>query len=203
MTTDLHNLCRTLLSQWLETSAAPDAPVEGVTPEFGEALDVQPQAFTFDACFHQTPTPEWAWRSIEFSDIFDGQFFFYLPETWSVVAQAAQTAAFGVDGAARLALQLGRLSDWRPFARNWLDASRIIGFAYYPLHRPHYHHWLVVTGADEGRPRQVYAVYSSGDWLVATQGDAPTAADLNVNLTALINSNPWYGWIRAAKAQSA
>lgn len=91
---------------------------------------------------------------------------------------------------------------WQPRARSIREQNQVVAFAYYPLWRPHYHQWVFVT-AGAAAEVTAYGVYSSDDWLVVVEGDMPDRAppSLDDQLTALINSNPWYGWIQAAKAQ--
>ena len=68
--------------------------------------------------------------------------------------------------------------------------------------RPHYHQWVFVTEAAGAVPVCTGA-YSAGDWMVVVQGEAEGPDALRQQLTALVNSNPWQGWITAARTQTA
>ena len=205
MPSQLHTLFQPLFGSWLQSGAAPAAAMEGVTPEFtGWLNDTRPDAFTFDALHHSTPSPGWAWQAIEFSDLFDGQFYFYLPADWSAMQRGPARAVLGAGPARRQSICLLPSADWQPQAGEVLANRRVTAFAYYPLWRPYYHQWVFVT-AGEAAEVTVHGVYSAGDWLVVVAGTVPGGApsDLKEQLSALVNSNPWYGWIQAAKAQSA
>lgn len=201
MTTTIHNLVQTLLSQWLESDATPESPIEGVAPEFANSLAIRPEEFTFDSLFHNAEMPDWMWKAIEFNEVFDGQFFFYLPTAWSKTRQEKLNVIFGDTTATRQSILLTKKSFWQPHIINFLQEARVVAFAYYPLHTPHYHQWVFVTEDNDAGSMWTFGVYSSGDYLVIVKGDAPTISDLNHQLTSLINSNPWYGWIESAKVQ--
>lgn len=205
MPTQLHDLFQSLFLSWLHSGAAPGAAVEGVTPEFtGRLGDTQPDTFTFDVLLHATRSLGWVWQAIEFGDIFDGQFFLYVPADWSDLQHGPAQAVLGADQARRQSVRLLPRANWQPPAAALLADRRVTAFAYYPLWRPYYHQWVFVT-AGEAAEVTAHGVYSSGDWLVVVEGEVPDGVpdSLNEHLTALVNSNPWYGWIQAAQAQQA
>lgn len=202
MTTSLQNLFQALFLHWLQSETAPGDPIEGVTPEFAAWRGTQPDAFSFDSLIHRSQLPGWAWQTVEFSDIFDGQFFFYLPGCWSATQLAQASAAFDDAGTRQQSVTLLLRTSWQPQANAILEHDRVVAFAYYPLLRPHYHQWLFVTTSG-GVEVKAYGVFSAGDWLIVVEGAVPDGAHpaLDNQLAALVNSNPWYGWIEAARAQ--
>ncbi|RUR72448.1 hypothetical protein DSM107007_57290 [Nostoc sp. PCC 7120 = FACHB-418] len=201
MTTAINNLFHPIFSQWLESGLAPESAIEGVAPEFASLLQVQAEEFTFDSLFHNAQMPDWTWNAIEFNEVFDGQFFFYLPTIWAESRQQGLNVAFGDTTSIRQSILLTKKSLWQTGISEFLQGVRVIAFAYYPLHKPNYNQWVVVTKDNETGAMWTFAVYSSGDYLVAVKADAATTFELNQQLTSLINSNPWYGWIESAKKQ--
>ena len=190
MGTSIHDLFQQLITQWLESGRVPDAPMEGVDPEFARLQSVHPEEFTFDSLLHQTDAPDWAWKRIEFSDHFEAPFFFYLPIAWSEVRKEGSTALVGDAARPRQQLCLGQKSSWHEWISTLLEGARVVAFAYYPLHAPEYHQWIFVTAATDERPIGTFAAYDAGDWLVTVQGEASTPSELTCQLLALINSSP-------------
>lgn len=201
MTSSLHALFQTLFFGWLDTQVAPDAPVEGVTPDFAALLATEPASFSFDTLVHREPLPGWTWRAIEFGDIFDGRFFFYVPLAWSTLEQQGPWAWLSEGGARLQSIVVVHWSHWGPHVRGLVEQGRVLAFAYYPLYRPSYHQWIFALAGEDGPGATLHAAFSAGDWLVAVEGAAADGPEVARQLTALVNSNPWYGWIEAAKAQ--
>ncbi|BCL39716.1 hypothetical protein [Nostoc sp. MS1] len=201
MTTTINNLFHPIFLQWLESGITPESAIEGVAPEFANLLQVQAEQFTFDSLFHNDQMPDWAWNVIEFNEVFDGQFFFYLPITWSESRQQGLNVVFGDTKSIRQSIFLTKKSLWQPSISKFLQGVKVVAFAYYPLHKPNYDQWVFVTEDNETGTMWTFAVYSSGDYLVAVKADAPTTSELNQQLTSVINSNPWYGWIESATKQ--
>lgn len=203
MPNQLQPLFEKLIFQWLTTEAAPEAPVEGVTPGLAAKLGGEPRAITFDAFLHPEAQPGWRWLGLAFDAVFDGQFYFYAPEAWvEGERQGQQIATLAEPPMARQKIILSPKPFWREHLQGVLAAATVTGFAYYPRHRPHYHQWVFVTEADGAAPVCTGA-YSAGDWVVVVQGEAAGPDALRQQLTALVNSNPWHGWIAAARAQTA
>lgn len=202
-TSSLQNIFQPIFLRWLDEGLAPDAAVEGVTPVFAKRLGQPPADFTLEALFHTEWQPDWAWAAIDFNEIFGGQFYFYWPTTWSAFEQNTTTAAVGESGVLQQDIFLVQLHHWQPRIRKRLERQQILAFAYYPLFRPHYHQWLIVLSAEEANVFEISAAFASGEWLVVIESQAATAAELMRQLTALINANPWHGWIQAAKAQQS
>ncbi len=205
MKTSLHTLCQRIFCQWLDDDVAPDAPIEGITPEFATRMAVQPDLFSFDDLIQPTPESGWQWVAVEFDQVFDGQFFFYLPAGWSRQDALGTRVIVGeAERDRQLAYPILK-SLWADQMRTVFERDHVLGFAYYPLFRPHYHQWVMViaTEAEDTMtdPLTVYAVFSAGDWVVVVEATAATAMELRDQLVAGINSNPWQGWLQAAKAQ--
>jgi hypothetical protein len=201
MPSSLHNLFHTLLAGWLETGTAPDAPVEGVTLAFAGMLGAQPSEFTFDAHLHRAQEPGWAWRAITFGDIFEGAFSFYLPQEWSDVAQEGAWAWLSEGGVQQQAIVVVHESFWQPHVRGLVEQGEVLAFAYYPLLRPSYHQWVFALADESGQGATTYAAFSAGEWIVAVQAAAASGPALARQLTSLVNTSPWHGWIQAASAQ--
>jgi hypothetical protein len=203
MPSSLHTLFQSIFLAWLQSNTAPDAPIEGATPELTDWLGTQPKDFTFDAYQQLAEEPEWGWQAIEFSDMFDGQFFFYVPTAWAASMHSQVSATFeDAHAAPQQAISLVSVSTWQAQAHELLTQQRVVAFTYYPLFQPYYHQWVFVTAGDASSV-QTYGVFSSGDWLIVAEGSAPQgdAQALSHQLTVLVNSNPWYGWLQAAKRQ--
>lgn len=203
MPTSLHTVFQSIFLAWLQSHTAPDAPIEGATPELTHLLGTEPKDFTFDAYQHLAEESDWRWQTIEFSDMFDGQFFFYVPTAWSAAPRSQVSATFeDAHATPQQTISLVSISAWYAQAQALIDQKRVLAFTYYPLLPPYYHHWVFVT-AEGPTDVQAYGVFSAGDWLIVVEGQAPQgdAQTINYQLTALVNSNPWYGWLQAAKRQ--
>jgi hypothetical protein len=201
MPSSLHTLFESLLVSWLDTGAAPDAAVEGVTPEFAALLGTQPADFTFDDLAHAAPAPEWTWLSLEIPQYFDGPFAFYVPRAWAELSQESAWAWLHEGGEQRQSIVLLDELFWKPYARAIVERGRVLAFSYASLLRPSYHQWIFVLAHDASGGAVAHAAYSAGEWFVSVEGAPASGAALRTQLTALVNSNPWYGWIDAARAQ--
>ncbi len=205
MKTSLHTLYQPIFCQWLEDDLAPDAPIEGITPEFALRMLVQSDLFTFDELIQSEPEVGWEWVGVAFDQVFDGQFFFYIPSEWTRQEAMGTRVVLGEKERDRQLVYPILKSLWADQIQTVLDRDHVLGFAYYPLFRPHYHQWVMVIGTEAEDtltdPLTVYAIFSSGDWVVVAEATAATATELRDQLVTVINSNPWYGWLEAAKAQ--
>ena len=201
MSDSVHDLFQTVASQWLATGTGPNAALEAAAPEFGQLMAAKLEDFSFDYFFHSWHVPGWGWRCIEFRDVFDGRFFFYLPAAWSQILQSGTRALIRDVTSRKQSVQLLQKAVWQQQLDDLLSHRRALAFAYFPLHRPQFHQWLLITRGGSLEPVGVHAVFSAGDWLVVAEGEGSSAASLHVQLTSLINSNPWQGWIHAARTQ--
>lgn len=171
-----------------------------MTPEFAALLGAQPADFTFDELAHAAPAPDWAWRTLEFPR-YDGPFAFYVPRAWNELSQKSAWAWLHEGGAQRQSIMLIDEELWKPYVRRMVASGRVLAFSYTALLRPIYHQWIFVLAHDESGGAVAHAAYSAGEWSVSIEGAPASGAELRRHLTALVNSNPWYGWIDAARAQ--
>jgi len=201
MTNSIHHLFKDLLTQWLESGVVPRSSMEGIAPEFAQRMAIQPEEPLFDSLLHMSEVLGWKCQPVEFNDMFDGPLFFYVPTTWSEIRQNGPAATFGDTATTQQSLFLIQKSQWQPRMSRFFEESSVVAFAYNLLYPPHYYQWIFVVGTEETTPMWTFAAYSAGDWLVVVKGNASSASTLKEQLTSLINSNPWYGWIEAAKVQ--
>jgi hypothetical protein len=197
----LQNAFETVFFGWLENGHRPPAEaLEGITPVFGYLAGKLSAEFTFEAYFHTEPQAGWAWAATEFNEIFDGRFYFYWPSTWAVTEQKTAMAVTAEEGEPRQNIFLAQRHHWQPRIHEHLAQQQLLAFAYMPMLWPNYSHWLMVLSTKQPNTVAITSAFSSGEWLVVIESLAASADELNQQLTARLNSNPWYGWIQAAKA---
>lgn len=197
----LQNAFEAVFFSWLENGQTPPAEaLEGITPAFGYLAGKLPAEFTFDAYFHAEPQAGWVWVAIEFNEIFDGRFYLYWPSAWAVTEQQTALAVAAEEGEPRQNIFLAQRHHWQPRIREHLAKQQLLAFAYSPMLWPNYSHWLMVLSTKQPNTVAITSAFSSGEWLVVIEGLVTSADELNQQLTARLNSNPWYGWIQAAIA---
>lgn len=202
MSSSIHDLFQRLLTGWFASGTVPASPIEGATPEFTNILQVDEKGFSFDSFIGRANPAEWTWKFVEFRQVFDGQFAFYVPASWALARQTGNGVLFAHGTQPQQSILLAQKAAYRPQFVQLLGTSHVLAFAYYPLLRPHFHQWLVVSrNAVPGQVRAT-AIFPASDWLVVVEGTASGEGGLKDQLTALVNSNPWHGWIQAAKRQS-
>lgn len=199
MSNALSSIFPPVFRSWLEMGQAPEASSEGVSPEFTGWLGGSPTTITFDQ-FKTLPESGWGWRSIDFPEIFDGLFYFYLPVSWNNVALERAGGKFG--DAQQFYIQLFLIPGeyYQAEAARILEAERLVAFMHRPQLQPSYHQWVYVT-CDPDDIVSVHSIYSAGEWYVAAKGQTHKSqkATLSDLLTFAVLSNPWSGWLEAAK----
>jgi hypothetical protein len=201
MPSSIHALFQTLISDWLARGRAPTSAMEGIAPGLARFLNTTPEEFSFDSLFQGGGEAGWEWKAVRFPEMFDGPFMMRLPAAWSDIRQKGADASVRDAVAARQSLHLVSKERWRSSMSSFLEGGDITGFAFYPLHPPYYLQWLFVVGDGSSGPAWAWSAYSAGDSILLVKGDAVDGPELKVHLASLVNSNPWHGWIEAARAQ--
>lgn len=179
----------------------PTTPIEAASPAFTNLLGQQPADFTFDAYQHSEPHADWALASVAFNEIFDGRFYFYWPSQWAVTEQKMAMAEVADSEGHQQNIFLAQRHHWQPRIREHLTHQKLLAFTYTPLLWPNYVHWVIVLSTNRPNTVALATAFSSGEWLVVLESVAASAEEIKRQLTVHLNSNPWYGWIQAAKAQ--
>lgn len=159
----------------------------------------QPAEFTFDSLFQDNEVNGWTWRTFAFDELFEGDFFLYLPDSWADVRQRKNAANVLEGTTIRQSLLVLDKLNWSKSLNEFLEESNIIGFAYYPLYKPSYDQWIVCTQDEASGVDWIYGIYSAGDWVFIIKADAKDQQTFEKQLIAILNSNPWYGWLENAK----
>lgn len=184
---------------WQSNPSKLTEPLEGASITMAKRFGKQPAEFTFDSLFQDNEVSGWTWRTFAFDELFEGDFFLFLPEAWADVRQR-KNAANVLEGAEiRQSLLVLDKLNWSKSLNEFLEDSNIIGFAYYPLYKPSYDQWVICTQEEASGVDWLYGIYSAGDWVFIIKADAKDQQMFELQLTSLLNSNPWYGWLENAK----
>lgn len=197
----LQSVFPSIFQSWLETGNAPETSSEGVSSEFAGWLEEKPENVSFES-FKAPAEAIWGWRSIDFPEIFDGLFYFYLPAAWNNVELERSAGKIGDAQQFYVQLYLIPGTYYQAEAARILTVERLLAYMHTPQLQPSYQQWLYIT-CDTQEVISVHSIYSAGEWLVAAKGqthqrDIDTLKDL---ITSAVLSNPWYGWLDAAKKQ--
>ena len=187
---------------WSEDPAQLREAVEGINPALAQRFGKKAKTFSFDNYFHDDEVTDWLWRTCEFDEIFQGNFFLYLPKAWAEIRQRKNAANVLEGQMIRQSLLILDKEHWLQSLPEFLEESRIEGFAYYPLFKPDYDQWLICTRDETTDKDWLYGFYCAGDWVFITKADAKGNDVLETQLISLLNSNPWYGWLNHAKEQA-
>lgn len=175
--------------------------VEAISPILANVFSVKPKQFTFDKYFHTERVQGWEWNKIIFADIFEGFFSFYFPTQWKDINCEKSAATVSENNVIHQSIFLMEKKKWALRLKGFFEKNSIIGFAYEPLFLPGYIQWLFITQQPGTSESWIWGVFSSGEWVVIVKGDASDKEMLEIQITSILNSNPWYGWIEAAKKQ--
>ncbi len=185
-----------LVEDWVFRNITPDKAVEACTPAFTHRLGIEPSEFSFERYIHSSETPEWCLRTLDFPETLEGSFYLYVPANWSKSTQLKDMCQLNDGDVTRQSIFLTERNAWAQSLQQFYGQGEICAFAYYPVMPPHYHQWLVCM--QSAGLIWNFAFYSGGPWLLITKGDANGRNSLETQLTSLINSRPWYAWIKNA-----
>jgi hypothetical protein len=189
------------LLKWLD-SAEPDLPAqESCTSEFAALLGYEPRDFTFDLFFLPEVEKNWEWRHIVFPVFSRGFFCFCVPRAWNVTNQMEYLANIGTEEKVHQTIFLMNTARWDENMREFVKKENVVGFAYYPLFRNTYHKWLFAVF--KNGVYWLWHVSGTKEYVVLQKADGNDRESLTVQLISLLNSNPWLGWIEAAKKEYA
>lgn len=208
MTSSIHNLFSELILPWAQSGAAPAQGMDGTTPEFLAWLEMEAdeQGSPFDV-LARVEKSQWHWCEVRF-DGFDGPFFFYAPRLWMRVEHHGRQALLGRPKMAGHPLHrcqsifLMPRADWAPALSRLLESHRVTAFYFEPL-APGYCQWLFATAPKAKNPPFLWSAWGAGDTVVVSQGEAWTPEQGRQQISSMLLSSPWQGWIEAGRAQPA
>ncbi len=199
----VHELFAKLINEWSVGDPSGESAIQSASPAFIERADSVSEEFTFDAYFHTGPVDGWSWKALEFSEAFQGAFTVYLPDKWADVRIHRTTANVLEGDKIRQSIFILDKASWVQTLPSFLEEFEVESFAHYCLLPPAFDQWIFTTRDKTREVDWLYAIYSAGDWLFVTKADANTPSLLFDQLTSILNSNPWFGWIQEAKKQAA
>lgn len=182
-----------LLRDWVVNNRFPETTVEACTPSLANKLGTTSESFTFDNYIHSSQTPDWSLRPLDFTRDVGGTLYLYLPTVWADMTKLANATQILSGGLPRQTLYLMDKPEWTDSLDKFFKQGEIGAFAYYLIQPPDFHQWICCM-EDKGRV-WVFAFYSAPGKLLITKADAGDKESLELQLTSLINSNPWYGFV--------
>lgn len=198
----VHQLFSELILEWCNPESAPQATIQAACPAFAERAGMSYDDFTFDAFFHSGDNEGWSWRALEFSEVFAGAFTIYLPDRWSDVRIHRTTANVLEGDKIRQSIFVLDKASWVETLPSFLTEFEVEAFVHYLLLSPGYDQWVFSTRDKNRDIDWLYAVFSASDWLFVIKADAAERELLLTQLTSILNSNPWFGWIEQARKQA-
>lgn len=194
--TTVHTYFQQIFKDWVENGRFPDSTVEACTPTLAQKLGVPSEKFTFDNFVHSSQTPEWNLKPIDFGVQLEGSLYIYLPATWTGLEKLGNAVQVADGSFIRQTIYLLDKKKWQENLSDFFGQGEVSAFVYYLIQAPAYHQWICCVEQDQRV--WVYAFYSSEDKVLVTKADASDKGLLEIQLTSLINSNPWYGFVKPA-----
>ncbi|MBX9938903.1 MAG: hypothetical protein K2Y32_06595 [Candidatus Obscuribacterales bacterium] len=194
------NYFQQILRDWVVNGKFPETTVEACSPSLATKLGASTETFTFDNYIHSSQTPEWSLRPLDFGPDLGGTLYIYLPTTWAQLNKLDNATQVLSGGLPRQTLYLMDKPDWSKTLEQFLSQGEISAFVYYLIQPPEFHQWICCM--ESGNRVWVFGFYTAPGKLLITKADATDKASLELQLTSLINSNPWYGFISTASSTS-
>ena len=198
----IRSFAEDLASQWLREGIVPDDAVEASTPELRELLGVGLE-LSFDDFQHKDYVrPDWGFSQFTTSE-FPAPFELYLPVTWRIrPSEEEEGVGTVVDhaGERRQVMQVAQPPQYEHAIDGALYSGDLLAFEVGRDYGP-FIHWRFVARSSAGY--DVWSIFSGGERALVTLGEASDVEMLKVQLTASVNSIPWYHWIEAQKASDA
>jgi len=192
--TTVHSYFQQILRDWVENGRFPDTTVEACAPSLAMKLGMAQDKFTFDNFIHSSQTPDWCLRPLDYGNTLKGTLYLYLPTHWSDF-QKVDNATQVTDGnAIRQTIYLLDKAEWQKNLPDFFRQGDVSGFVYYLISAPDFHQWICCV--EEPTKVWLFAFYTAEDKILITKADANDQSSLELQLTSLINSNPWYGFVR-------
>ncbi|MBN2517567.1 MAG: hypothetical protein JXB14_01855 [Candidatus Altiarchaeota archaeon] len=196
----IHKIFSDWIIPWARNEKTPDIPFEGCIPEFTRVFGLTTEEFSYDSFIVQNqPQEGWTLGKIEFPEYFDGWFSFYLPKEWGKITREGSHAVVGTNERIYQSIFLMKTGSWAESMKDFLEKNEVISFAYYPLWRDKYQQWLFVTHPEKDGAFWLWHVNGTRDYIILQKGDASDKPTLVMQLTSLLNSLPWWGWIEAGR----
>ncbi|MBU6450851.1 MAG: hypothetical protein KGS72_03670 [Cyanobacteria bacterium REEB67] len=192
--TTVHSYFQQILRDWVENGRFPDTTVEACAPSLAMKLGLPQDKVTFDNFIHSSQTADWCLRPLDYGNTLKGTLYLYLPTKWSEF-QKIENATQVTDGKfIRQTIYLLDKADWQKNLPDFFQQGDVSGFVYYLISAPAFHQWICCV--EEPTRVWLFAFYTAEDKVLITKADASDQASLELQLTSLINSNPWYGFVR-------
>ncbi len=192
--TTIHTYFQQIFEDWVDNGRFPEATVEACTPTLASKLGMPAEKFSFDSFVHSSQTPEWTLKPLDFGTDLEGSLFIYLPATWSGFEKLDNAIQVSDSGFVRQTIYLLDKNSWRESLPDFFKQGEVSAFVYYLIQPPNFHQWICCVEQDQRV--WVYGFYSTEDKLLVTKADASDKALLEIQLISLINSNPFYGFVK-------
>ena len=193
--TTVQSYFQQILKDWVDNGRFPDTTIEACAPTLAAKLGAPAEHFSFDKYVHSAPTPDWNLKPLECGDL-TSSLFLYLPTKWSDFEKVENATQVSDRKFTRQSIYLIDRHTWKNELGQFFGQGEVTGFVYYLIQPPDFHQWICCV--DNGNRVWLYAFYTSPDKLLITKADAADQSLLEVQLTSLINSNPWYGFVKPA-----
>lgn len=200
MQTTVSSYFQQILRDWVVNGRFPETTVEACTPTLATKLGASADSFTFDNYIHSSQTPEWSLRPLDFGNDLGGTLYIYLPTTWADLQKHDNATQVISGGLPKQTIYLMEKPEWSQTLEQFFGQGEVGAFVYYLIQPPDFHQWICCM--EEANRVWVFAFYSAPGKLLITKADASDKASLELQLTSLINSNPWYGFVSTASSTS-
>lgn len=192
--TTVDSYFKQILRDWVQNGRFPDTTVEACTPSLAGKLGTGADAFTFDNFIHSSQTPEWNLKPLDVGKELEATLYVYLPTQWTEIRRVDDASQVLEENSVRQTVYLIDQPNWLKDLDKFFANGEICAFVYYLIQPPEFHQWICLL--EEGNRVWVFAFYSAPGKLLVTKADATDKATLELQLTSLINSNPWYGFVK-------
>ncbi len=185
-----------ILRDWVDSGRFPDTTIEACAPALSAKLGASAERFSFDQYVHSSPTPDWNLKPLDYGDALPGTLYLYLPTKWSDFERVENATQVSDGKFTRQSIYLIDRNKWKGELGQFFGKGEVTGFVYYLIQPPDFHQWICCV--ETGNRVWLYAFYTSPEKLLITKADAADQTLLETQLTSLINSNPWYGFVKPA-----
>ena len=198
--TTVNSYFQQLISDFVEKGIFPDTNVEASLPSLAAKINTPSDKFSFDNFIHSSQTPSWSLKPLNLptkdSSRFglDAPVFVYLPAQWQKI-ECLENACQIYDETGNTVKQTIYLIDkhkWKETLIQFFSQKQVCGFVYYLIQPRDFHQFICCI--EEGNRLWICGFYTAGDKILVTKADATDTRSLDLQLTSLINSNPWYGY---------
>jgi hypothetical protein len=180
----------------VETGSFPETTQEASLPSLGEKLGIGPEKFSFDNYIHSSQTAAWSLKPLSLPEEeqfnLDQPLFVYLPSTWTQLKKLDNACQIGDDNVQRQTVYVLSATDWKKSLIEFFSKYEVAGFVYYLIQPPKFHQFIACL--EEDNELWLFGFYTAGDKVLVTKANANDSQSLELQLTSLINSNPWYGY---------